>query len=478
MQIRIFFLIAFLTFACIGCGLRRTPNLERIFSAARVREGKRPVIIIPGILGSQLVNAKTGEVVWPSVFRSADDDLDLPTSPDLAANRDSLVAGRILDVAKFARYSPEVYVYYELLQALHRYGGYREGSWDSPVAGGDQDTFYVFAYDWRRDNVESARELCRRVEELKRKLNRPDLRFNILAHSMGGLVARYAAMYGDADLPRDAEDLKPTWDGARFINKVFMFGTPNEGSAEAFASLLEGYSVTDGVRRRVGLLNKLSGADVATAPAAFQLMPHAETERFLDKNLQPLKVDLYDPATWQKYGWPTAERISKSLDEAEKSASEKANTDRSENYLAAVLRRTKLFHQALDLMPRSAQAPVRFFVFGGDCEETLSAPLILEDEKRPGRWLTLFRPRKLRTSDGRKLSRKDVTRAMFDAGDGSVTRSSLLGENLTGQRGTPLYNTPLPINYAVFACDAHGNVPNNKILQNNALTLLIGEAIE
>ncbi|MEJ7711532.1 MAG: hypothetical protein WKF84_17125 [Pyrinomonadaceae bacterium] len=65
---------------------------------------------------------------------------------------------------------------------------------------------------------------------MKRKLNRPDLRFNIIAHSMGGLVARYAAMYGDADLPRDAEDLKPTWAGAN-INKVFMFGTPNEGSA-------------------------------------------------------------------------------------------------------------------------------------------------------------------------------------------------------------------------------------------------------
>ncbi|MEJ7711533.1 MAG: hypothetical protein WKF84_17130 [Pyrinomonadaceae bacterium] len=107
--------------------------------------------------------------------------------------------------------------------------------------------------------------------------------------------------------------------------------------------MLEGYSVTDGVRRRVGLLNKLSGADVVTAPAAFQLIPHAETERFLDKNLQPLKVDLYDPATWRKYGWPTAGRISKNLDETEKSASEEANADRSENYLAAVLRRTKLF---------------------------------------------------------------------------------------------------------------------------------------
>ncbi|MEJ7617500.1 MAG: hypothetical protein WKF30_11185 [Pyrinomonadaceae bacterium] len=433
MQLRIFILIT-LTLAaasCVSCGLRRTPNLERIFAAARTREGKRPVIIIPGILGSQLVNAKTGEVVWPSVFRSSDDDLDLPTSSDLAANRDNLVAARILDVAKFARYSPEIYVYYDLLQAIERFGGYREGSWDDPPANGDRDTFYVFAYDWRRDNVESARALSRRVEELKRKLNRPDLRFNILAHSMGGLVARYAAMYGDADLPSDAAALQPTWAGARFINKVFLFGTPSEGSAEAFASLLEGYSVTDGVRRRVGLLNKLAVGDVVTAPAAFQLMPHAGTERFLDAHLRPLKVDLYDPATWRKYGWPTAERISERIDEAQEATGVAEKTDRSETYLAVVLGRAKLFHQALDAQPQGERpAPVRFFTFGGDCEETLVAPLLIEDGKRPGRWSTLFRPRKLRAIDGRRISRSEVTRAMFAAGDGSVTRSSLLGENL------------------------------------------------
>ncbi len=41
----------------------------------------------------------------------------------------------------------------------------------------------------------------RRIERLKTKLQRPDLKFNVVAHSMGGLIARYAAMYGDADLP-------------------------------------------------------------------------------------------------------------------------------------------------------------------------------------------------------------------------------------------------------------------------------------
>ncbi|MDQ3254052.1 MAG: hypothetical protein M3R15_09115, partial [Acidobacteriota bacterium] len=81
-----------------GCGLRRASNLERIFADASERRGKHPVIVIPGILGSQLVNRRTGEVVWPSVFRSAEDGLSLPVSPDLAANRDDLVASKIIDV--------------------------------------------------------------------------------------------------------------------------------------------------------------------------------------------------------------------------------------------------------------------------------------------------------------------------------------------------------------------------------------------
>src|ERR671920_1361189 len=193
-----------------GCGARRTPNLARIFESARARRGKRPLIVIPGILGSRIVHRRTGEVVWPSVFRSDVDGLSLPATPDLEANRDELVAARIVEAAKLGgKFGPEVYVYHHLIRALEEYGGYREGDWDSPPEGGDRDTFYVFAYDWRRDNVESARQLAKRVEALKLKLGRPDLRFNVVAHSMGGLVARYAAMYGDRDLPGAGEAPRP-----------------------------------------------------------------------------------------------------------------------------------------------------------------------------------------------------------------------------------------------------------------------------
>jgi pimeloyl-ACP methyl ester carboxylesterase len=465
-----------------GCGAHRAYKLERVFAEARGREGKRPVIVIPGILGSQLVNRRTGEVVWPSAFRSIDDGMSLPIRPDLAANRDDLYPTKIIDVAYLARLAPGIYVYRELLDALRRYAGYREGDWDAPAPDGDRDTFYIFPYDFRRDNVETARELVRRIDELKRKLGRPDLRFNIVAHSMGGLVARYAAMYGDADLPDGDVPPQPTWAGASSINKIFMFGTPNEGSAEAFVTILEGYSITEGLRPRVRLFNKLTPEDAVSIPAVFQLLPHADAARFLDENLQPIKIDLYDPETWRRYGWSAINnpgfrgRFTRGRVQSESDAKTQSGTPADlDAYLAAVLRRAKRFHEALNAVAAVEQNPVPLFAFGGDCEETLAAPVLLRDVKT-GNWETLFRPRALRNINGQRISRKEVTRAMFASGDGRVTRRSLLGDESRAGQGKQLFNKTLPLAYGVFACDLHSELQNNKTLQENALTLLISEA--
>ena len=140
-----------------------------------------------------------------------------------------------------------------------------------------------------------------------------------------------------------------------------------------------------------------------------------------------------------------------------------------------MLERTRRFHEALDT-PAAARpyAPVRLFAFGGDCEETLAAPVILREEKT-GRWVTLTRPKSLKGSDGRGLKRSEVLRAMYAPGDGRVTRDSLMGLGLRGARASELYQTPLPVAYAVFACDLHSELQNNRTLQDNALTLLVNE---
>jgi pimeloyl-ACP methyl ester carboxylesterase len=239
-----------------------------------------------------------------------------------------------------------------LLEALRRYAGYREGDWTNPSVDGYQDTFYVFPYDWRQDNVSNARVLVNRISQLKTKLQRPDLKFNIVAHSMGGLIARYAAMYGDADLPPGDGPIQPTWLGAAHINKIVMIGTPNEGSADAFSTLVEGYSITEGLRRRVPLLNKLTAEDVVRTPSVFQLLPHGNAVKFLDENLQPLTVDLYDPDVWERYGWSaiysSPEFRRRYVESVGTDGSNGRSEDELDAYLAATLHRARRFHEALD----------------------------------------------------------------------------------------------------------------------------------
>ena len=111
---------------------------------------------------------------------------------------------------------------------------------------------------------------------------------------------------------------------------------------------------------------------------------------------------------------------------------------------------------------------------GGDCEETFNSPVLLRDQKR-NRWVTLTRPREFRTSTGVKVSKKDVTGAMYLPGDGRVTRSSLLGENLFKTRDA---QTGFTLSrYAVFGCDLHAHLPRNKTLQDNTLTAIVGEVM-
>jgi hypothetical protein len=136
-----------------------------------------------------------------------------------------------------------------------------------------------------------------------------------------------------------------------------------------------------------------------------------------------------------------------------------------EVYLAAQLKRARRFQEALDASGNS-DTPVVLLAIGGDCEETFNSPVVMRDEKR-NRWITLTRPREYRTSTGVKISKQKATDAMYAPGDGRVTRTSLLGENIFKKLSR----------YAVFGCDLHGQLPRNPSLQDNALTAIVGEVI-
>ena len=448
--------------------------------------GKRPLILIPGITGSELTNSETGKKAWFTIGLSRDetDDLRLPISPDLRANTDKLVATDIIRQVRLPAFLPPLQVYNGVIEALKK-NGYTEATWDDPK---DADCFYVFAYDWRRDNVETAQNLMAKIAAAKAKLNRPDLKFDILAHSMGGLVARYAALYGAADLPVGNRAFVPTNAGARDINRLLLFGAPNAGSFSAFAAEINGYTVAG---RRLPFVKDLTNEDVFSIPALLQVMPFGASAKFLDENLRPIKVDLYNAATWKKYGWGAINdtdflRRLKDADQIPgvtpiknpkiKSIDDQLLADttyaQAQSYFAAALDRARRFHQALET-PTSANAvPILTQVYGSNCKDTLAAVVIVLDKNND--WRTLTAPGDVKTASGRKLSGKELRAAMFAPGDSRVTQSSLL-TILASNKQTRRNRRPTAATTPFFFCERHDLLMNNETIQTNFLSLLSSE---
>lgn len=424
---------------------------------ANASEGKTPIIIIPGLTGSELVNSKTGEKVWFRARRAKDDDLRLPISPNLARNRDNLVTGDIIRGVKLFKFLPETEIYERLINALETRGGYKEGKWDAPPKDGDHDTFYVFPYDWRRDNAESARLLIRRIEILKRRLGKPKLKFNLVAHSMGGLIARYAAMYGNADLQPRAP--KPTWAGADHLNKIFLLGTPNEGSVSALNALLNGFSYIGG-GLNLPFIQNISRFDAFTIPSIYQLLPHEGSLFAYDENLKPVAIDIYDPATWETYGWSIWK------DSGFKKKFTPLEQKNARPYFLAVLNRAKQFQAALDANSNE-KISVSFYLMGADCKETQNGLLLLRNDKK-GRWETHFKPDSFIRSTGEKVAADQVKALLVAMGDSVVTKRSLSGETLisSGKK------TVLPVVAELFQCEGHSKLVTNPEIQDKLFLLL------
>jgi len=109
------------------------------------------------------------------------------------------------------------------------------------IDGESNDTYghpnyFRFAYDWRRDVRSSALRLHDLIETALPALRKdePDARVVIIAHSMGGLVARYY-MYGTD--PRNGQ----LFDGWRNVRELLAIGTPFRGSPSALDHLHQGF---------------------------------------------------------------------------------------------------------------------------------------------------------------------------------------------------------------------------------------------
>jgi pimeloyl-ACP methyl ester carboxylesterase len=406
-------------------------------------KSKKPIIIVPGLLGSELVNRDTGEKVWFKLSRSEDDDLRLPVSPNLAENRDNLVPTDVVRRVKVGLLR-EKKVYESLIQTLKEYG-YVESSWEKPMS---ENCFYLFAYDWRRDNIENAKILIEKIEAVKRKLNQPNLKFNVIAHSMGGLIARYAVMYGLAEPPSVEAPIRPTWAGAKHFDKIFLLGTPNRGSMRSLRAFLKGFSVF-GINLNLPFIQNLTAFDLFTIPSLYQLLPSGKNLKIYDENLKPMKIDIYNPQVWEDFGWSVF---------GEKEVPEKFRLDAlvARQYVASALKRAEQFHKALRAADLE-KAPVKFYLIGSNCKQTLDAVVLYKDKKG---WKALFEEKSSQKQNGEKVPEKIVKKLLYSPGDGVVSEESFLGEN---------DKSPTKKARVYLQCEDHDRLMSNRNIQNYIL---------
>jgi pimeloyl-ACP methyl ester carboxylesterase len=419
-------------------------------------QSRNPVILIPGLTGSELINSKTGEKVWFKLRRAKGDDLRLPISPNIAANKDLLVPGDIIRDVK-AGILPREDVYGGFIASLVS-SGYREGRWDAPPARGYENTVYLYPYDWRLDIVENSRRLIRNIETLKRRLKRPDLKFDVIGHSMGGLIARYAAMYGDSELPINGTPAN--WAGAKNISRLIILGTPNEGSPLSLRDMVNGFALV-GIEINLPFVQSLSKFDVFTIPAAYELLPAPGTVKAYDQDLKPIDLDIYDPATWSKYGWDVTEDkdFAKEFSPLEQRG--------AKTFFRSMLDRAKRLHAALN--GKTKGTPVPLYMIGAECRDTLDAVVLYQ--KKDGKWDAVFKADSFETPAGQKVTSEELKAKIYGPGDGVVTKRSFSAATFAQANGVESILAPASVTYV---CEGHSKLPSNAEVQGRVFAILNG----
>ena len=453
-----------LAMATLACSNYQPPDLKTLYDqVARYHDQHRnPVVVIPGILGTRLVDDASDRVVWGAFGGGAVSPgnaegsrffaLPIDAETPFTELRDTVTTDGVLETLelRLAGLPIELQAYVNILRTLGA-GGYVEEALspqlDQIDYGDEHFTCFQFPYDWRRDNVENARALKQFLEEkrayvaeerLRRFGSTEPVRFDVIAHSMGGLVLRYMLRYGDAELGDDGELPELTWAGADLVDQAILIATPNAGAVGPLVQLVHG--------RKLGpLIPRYQAALLGTFPSAYQLLPRARHGQVVDGDGEG--VDTLDPEVWQRLEWGLAdpgqaEVLSWLLPEVE---------DPEERRRIALafqrraLHRAARFQEALD-RPSAPPEGTELVLFVGD-----SVPTAHRAEVGP--------------------SRAEVVEKA--PGDGRVLRTSALMDERVGQPFTAGLRSPIDWSQVRFTFSDHLGITSDPAFSDNVLYLLL-----
>jgi pimeloyl-ACP methyl ester carboxylesterase len=186
------------------------------------------IVLLPGIIGSEL--KKEGHVIWGWSGRVLAKNL-LTLGNDYVANllvkQDSPVDEFLDDKVVASRLLPDLH----MLPGVWKIDGYGAVAdfIKSEFRVVENENFFPFPYDWRRDNRSSAHSLKKRTDDWlhqwRAKSGNPNAKLILIAHSMGGLVSRY---------------FLEVLEGWRTTRALITFGTPFRGSLNAVDAIANG----------------------------------------------------------------------------------------------------------------------------------------------------------------------------------------------------------------------------------------------
>ncbi len=453
--------------ALSACAPGPQADLALIYNPSARHHGidRNPIIVIPGLLGSRLRDPASGRIVWGAFDGNAADPAtpdgarlvalpftDMMSSPGAGVRPDGVLDRVRIRVAGIPI---ALQAYAEILGTLG-VGGYRDqalGLGGEVSYGDDHFTCFQFDYDWRQDNVANARRLMAFMREKRayvqgeyaRRFGVRDapVKFDIAAHSMGGLVARYAMLYGGADLPADGSLPPLTYEGAGLIARLIQIGTPNGGSLDAFKALVDG--------RDFGapIVPAYSPAILGTFPSMYQLLPRPRARAVVAGEEA---LDLHDPATWRRMGWGLAKGdIDRDLATLMPGVSDAGERRRLALLLQGrLVARARAFAAAMD-RPVAMPAGTELMIVAGDAIPTASR---MRADPATGR----------------------VAQVATAPGDALVLRDSALLDLRQGQDPRdPVVRSPLGFSRTLFLPREHLEITRDPTFRNNILFWLLEE---
>jgi len=426
---------------------------------------KNPIILIPGLFGSHLTDSITSKNVW-GTFNSVDlvrgfsiaelTELALPMGygKSLAHCKDNVSPTSLLNSfdINLLGFHIKKSAYDKLISILED-AGYADSQKELPD---DKNyyTLFTFYYDWRRDISENAILLSEFIEKKKMYIQGEyekfygiknyDIHFDLIAHSMGGLLARYYLNFYNSEMPQDGSILKPNWGGSNNIDKLIIIGAPNAGYLDTCFELTNGLQMAKH-------MPIYPPAIIGTFPSYYQMMPLPSTKSIFYDNTTNDIVNIFDINTWINLKWGLANsnqnKYLKMLLPELRSKESRKNT--ALDHLQKVLKRAEQFTETMSQHIDEWPDNITLLLFCGNTIDTNSKASV-------------------------DSSTGILNVAKYELGDGKVLSSSARMDEKMGPDGIPYSTSPIKWDSIIHLNAAHMGITESADFANNLIYHLLG----